>query len=277
MIKFHDYSIIGKSNTKIVLVSDIHYYSKFKINVLNDLIIEINLCKPDYICIAGDLLDEAKNDDEVIYNWLIKLAKISKVILALGNHDFLYKKGFKKIYYSNIKWFNKLSKIKNLILLNNNSYETNNIIFHEYNEKFNVSNNKITYNFSNFNKNVNLKNYHIDLRKTNILICHSPQAIVKKNKLNDNALIKNMDLIMCGHMHNGLVFPIFDKILKHYGFISPTLRLIPNNAKGNYKINKTNIVICGGVTKFSNSSPKVLKILNKLYNVDVNIIAIKKS
>ena len=44
---------------------------------------------PDYICIFGDLIDDAKDlgDLNFLISFLEALTKIAPVIMGLGNHD----------------------------------------------------------------------------------------------------------------------------------------------------------------------------------------------
>lgn len=90
--------------------------------------------------------------------------------------------------------------------------------------------------------------------------------------MSDSEILKyidEFDLILSGHMHNGLVFPFMEKVFpKNRGVISPLRNIFPDNARGikNIKYNEKNIklVITGGVTKFA-LSHGVVKKLNKLY------------
>ena len=61
-----NYDIESKINKKIVLLSDIHYYNKKDIKKLNKILKKIQSINPDYICISGDLIDEAKSMNEEI-------------------------------------------------------------------------------------------------------------------------------------------------------------------------------------------------------------------
>lgn len=248
------YNIKSNLNKSIVLISDIHYSSKKDIRVLNYVLDNIKNMKPDYICIPGDIIDKSKvNDQEIFINWLKKLSTICKIIISIGNHEFYIDK-YKKEYGLNKQFFNKVSNIDNLYLLDNTNIIIDNINFigltHPIEFYFNESN-----NLEKFNNNIEkLKTYK---KYYNTLLCHSPVNVVNSNKLN------NIDLVLCGHMHGGVV-PNFMRIFfKNTGFINPDLRLFPKNVYGNIKRNNTNIIITSGIRVLP------FKLINKLFNPEV--------
>ena len=56
--------------------------------------------------------------------------------------------------------------------------------------------------------------------------------------------------------------------------MSPSKGLFPDMARGYKKVGDSNIIISGGVTKLSNSSGKVLRVLNRIYPISINYIEI---
>lgn len=232
------YNIDNKLNKNIVLISDIHYEDKKDIKVLNNLLDNIKKLKPDYICIPGDITDKSFIKDEKEYiNWFKKLSKISKVIISLGNHEFYIKK-YRKIYGLNKKLLKKISNIENIYLLDNENIVIDKINFigltipMEYYRE--IKHNDFYKCLNNLKTN---KKYY------NILLCHSPMNICDKEILKN----RNIDLILCGHMHGGIVPKIMRKIFKHNGLISPNKKLFPKYAYGNIKTDKTNIIISSGI------------------------------
>ncbi len=263
-----------KLNTKIALLSDLHYVKGYDNNILSNIIEEIKNIKPNYICLPGDILDESINGDDIILDFFKNLSNYSKIIISLGNHDVTAIIKHKQSYYSNKEWFNRLNNIKNVIVLDNEQYIDNNIIFTGYNSPFNrykYEDNPII--FLNDLKNLNFK---IDNTKYNILLCHSPQSVLGNKKLYNHDFIKNQDLILCGHMHNGLVPKILEKLVpKNRGFIGPGATIFPKYSKGKYTFNNTTVIISKGILKFSNHAPKFLYPFNKMYPYEIEIIEIK--
>ena len=256
---------------KIALISDIHYSYSVNKKVLNKLLNKFKNIKVDYICIPGDILDESIDYDQNLYNFFIELTKISKVIISLGNHDL---SKFKKshMYYYDTKWYENLKNIKNLYVLNNEQVSFGNITFTGYTTLFKDG----TYQDNTINTLNDLKNLNFSLNKYNILLCHSPQSILGNEELYNNNFIKNQNLILCGHMHNGMVPPLLDKIFKNNkGIIAPGKKLFPKYSRGSFKFNNTTLIICKGITKLAKHSA-FLRPLNILFTKEIEIINISK-
>lgn len=261
------YNINSKINLSIALLSDIHYSNKNK-KVLNKILLKFNNIKPDYICIPGDILDESTDYDKNVYNFFVSLSKISKVIISLGNHDISIIN--KKQKYFDNKWYLNLKDIKNVYVLNNKQITFNNITFTGYNSPL-----KDKYLDNPINTLNDLKNLDFKTNYFNILLTHSPQSILGLDELYNNNFIKKQDLILCGHMHNGLIPHIFNKYNFHIGLIGPTKRLFPKYSRGIFKINNTYLIISKGITKLAKHS-YFLRPFNILYPIDIEIINIRK-
>ena len=237
--KYYDFN---KLNKKIVHISDIHYYEKKEINLLNKVLDKINDINPDYVCITGDITDVANvYDEEVFVDWIKKLAKSFKTIIVLGNHEYYIKK--KKQYGLNYKLLSKIQKINNLYLLRNENVIIDNINFIGIDLG-------IDYYFNENKTNINISKF-INNKYYNILLCHSPVDI--DNIVKD----KNVDLVLCGHMHGGVVPGFLRPIFKNRGLISPTKKLFPKYAYGLKKIGNTNIITTSGI--------RVISHINKFY------------
>ncbi len=256
----------------IVHISDIHFSIKTKKQTLTKISSYIEKLKPDYIMITGDTIDEPivtkSGKIKELIAFLSDLAKISKVLISLGNHDIINE--------DDIKFFNKLDDLKNIYILNNKNYT----------DKFiNVLGltlpNQYYYNCSKGESTETLTNYlDRDVKKVlktdpnipNILLIHSPIKLTNKNVLDR---LKGFDLILSGHTHAGMV-PNSLKWLfpKNSGIISPYKGLFPEIAKGKIKTNQATIIINGAITKLSNRSG--ISSLNFIYNKDINKIIITK-
>lgn len=259
------YNIKG-INTKILLISDIHYISKKDIKLLNEVLDNIKKQKPKFICIPGDLTECSNiKDEEVLLNFLLKLSKISKVIISLGNHEFYYNKT-KKEFKLNNNLIDKIKSIDNVYFLDNDNVVIDNINFIGLTLP-------ITHFMFNKESYIDFKN-NIKTIKTNknfynVLLCHSPVNVLNKEFINSNSL----DLILCGHMHGGLVPSFLRKVFKTNGLVNPQKQLFPKNIYGYKKINNTNIIITSGIKVISNR--KIFNKLNILFKPEVVCINIK--
>ena len=234
------YNLKNKTPKEIILISDIHYASKKDIKYLNKLYLKLEELNPEYICIPGDLLDEAYvKDEELLIKWLEKLAKLSKVIYSLGNHEnYVNKK--KKIFGYNRELLNKISNIDNLYLLDNDNVVIDNINFIGITIP-------MKYYLEKETDDKELKDIFNKLKtkksKYNVLLCHSPIDICTSNYLKDS----NINLVLCGHMHGGILPRFLRKVVKNGGIISPERKLFPKNSYGYIKICDTEVIISSGI------------------------------
>lgn len=259
--------------TKLLIFSDIHFSGNHDIKKLEKLIEKVKTYEVDYICIPGDIVDEPSINCDYLVKFFTKLGSICPVILSLGNHDIRVKYKECKSYYDNEFW-DKINKIDNVYLLNNNCKSFKDVYFYGFTQSFNYY-----YEYMNENKDLmkkEMKEYGVCDRlpnKLNVLLMHSPICISDKKIKKE---LNKYDIVLSGHMHNGVVPPILDEIFdNNRGLIAPNKRIFPKNARGIIK-NDNITVISSGVTKISNSAGKVLKWLNIFFPIGINYIEISK-
>lgn len=263
-----------KKDITFIHIGDIHYNETTSTKKLEYIKYAIEDAHPDYIFITGDLLDRpkiTKNKEKIklLVSWLNSLGNIAKVFISLGNHDIILEEDY--------KFFNKLNDINNIYVLNTQSYEDKNIFIsgftlptnYYYNiEKHEDENALLETLQNNFNLVTNLPK-----KKYKVALIHSPILLSEKKVVEK---LKEYDLILSGHMHNGLIPRILDKIIKNnYGLISPDKRFFAKNTRGKIKTKYYTIIITGGITKLSTSSTKILSKLNGLYPISINKITVK--
>lgn len=269
------YHKLAINDISILTISDIHISKTFKLSKLDYMINLIKKIKPNYIIVLGDTVDSALylNDfQDIILNFFEKLANITKTIVILGNHDVTIKKEKEHIYFYNTKFFNKLNNIDNLIFLNNKTYKDNNILFMGYTENFlyyypknNIDDLKVFYNDLSKHKNL----YQINNNHINIALIHSQEFSKSRDNL---ALLKNFDLILSGHNHDGCIpFGIGNF---NWGLISPSKDLFPKYARGVRTIGNMTLIISGGITKIQEMAPKIIHPLNHLCPMQIDLITI---
>lgn len=279
-IEVHKDIIYNNKITKditIIHLADIHFNKETKDKKLDKIKEEIYKHNPDYVLISGDTIDksEVMKDKIKIKKLLIFLTDIannSKVIISLGNHDIFKTDDF--------KFFRNLNGLKNIYVLNNESYVDEQI----YVSGFTLPT-KYYYNI-NKEESTELLVEHLKKHKkliTNlpvflpkVSLIHSPLRLTEKEVLN---VLKEYDLLLSGHTHGGMVPSFLSKLFKkNQGIIAPNKKILPPIARGKIEINifnkKITIIITSGITKLGEKSAKILSKLNFLYNIDLNKIII---
>ena len=266
------------NDIKIAILADIHYYPKYSKKILNKIKMQILDNKPNYLVIAGDILDKSNYDYTYLLKLLKELANSIKIIIVLGNHDIYYKK--KGIIYEEINYnfIQELDKTKNIILLRDEKYIDNNICFYGFDLNYNYYY-KTKEKYEVFANQVSKLKTKLDDKYYNITIFHSPVNIYEFINKNPESNLAKSDLIISGHMHNGClpywVTNIFNKIFKtNKSLISPNKRFFPDYSQGRvYKIRDG--IIYEGLSKLSKSA-NFLHYFDFIYHKKVTFITINK-
>ena len=255
-----------KKDLKVVFLSDLHLSKKVSFLTLNFIKEQLKKEKPNYVCFLGDLVDQpCYLNDEIISNWLFEfiseIAKMAKVMIVLGNHDLWGKN--KQIVY-NKKYWQKIQNINNVYLLNNEKYQDDEIFFMGYLQEFSYyeeMKKKPSFNyFYNFLKNESKFYKNLPKNKIKIGLFHSPEFYQDKRIIE---LLKNYDLLLAGHCHEGCLPFFLDNLSGNRGIIAPNSKLFPKLVRGLYKLStNTKLVISGGITKIQEVAPKFFYIFN---------------
>ncbi|MDO4394976.1 MAG: metallophosphoesterase [Mycoplasmatota bacterium] len=275
--------IVYNTNTKkdltIIHISDIHFNTNTSLSKLNKLTTEIKKNNPDYIMISGDLIDEPKiikNKYKIkeLLQFLSNLSEITKIFISLGNHDIFSSE--------DLKFFNKLNELKNIYILDNDCYKDEFIYIsgltlpnnYYYNITHEESSEVLVKHLTNNRKLIS----KLPRELPKVILIHSPIKLTNKEVLNK---LKEYDLILSGHTHNGMVPGILKSLFpKNKGLIAPNKTLFPEIAKGKIEVNQDNkkitIIINGAITKLSSKSSKILSKLNIVYPMSINKIIITK-
>lgn len=231
-LKVKEYKIINKSfndnyyGLKIVHISDIHYGRITFDKELENLVEKVNNLKPDIVVFTGDLIDK----DTVLTN--SKADKISSILSKIdsnignyavnGNHDY--------------KFDNWELIIENSGFINlNDKYD---LIYKDTDNYILISGISTNY-YGKTTINEKLKETE-DFLKNNtpiysILLMHEPDYI-------DEINLKNYNLVLSGHSHNGQIRLPYLGIVKQF---------LPKGSKKyyneHYKIKNTDLYISGGI------------------------------
>lgn len=218
--------LINKDYT-FSLLADIHNTKYTSLRLWNKLIEEIRKIKPEIIFIPGDLIYTAddlldETTKEKLKYLLYNLSNIAPVYISLGNHDF---KDGKKLKFNNTITYFKSLENDNLYFLNNESID--------FNKEIDIIGFSPRYEAYYPSHKQNWNKYFIeDLLKSNIkynknkyviLLTHSPLVIKDIADTIDDLLIKtknenelkkleevkkilsHINIVLCGHMHDGLI------------------------------------------------------------------------
>lgn len=248
-----------KEEYKIVHISDFHNRNWGNGNKY--LLDKIKTINPDFVFISGDLIDHRKTNVEVVEHFLDSLNDIlykenkkdknneQRIFYVFGNHE----------YNKEIEFLNEYEKMiisKNVRLLND---EVEEIYFN--NKKINIigmddpkievdialqnaedyiPSLKNIFDKDNYSDRINIevinkkienifkKNKEILKDGYNILLSHRPEAF-------DIYKDYNIDLILTGHAHGGLLIIPFTNI----SLIAPNQGFLPKYIKGPYIDNNT--------------------------------------
>ena len=288
-IKTKDHNVIIPNKNKDITIkyfSDIHISNSFNIKLLDKILNELNRTKIDYVTIGGDIIDSTNlicnnNYRKIIIEWLKELSNTYKTLISLGNHDFMKKinskQGYSYEYLSD--FWQEVNNIDNLYLSHfNKVYEDENIFVYMPELDFSYYINEKKEEDINLLINRLKEDNTIYSNKTDkikIMMIHSPY-LLSDPRVKD--YIKEFDIILSGHMHNGLVMPIINELIKNnIGIITPSSKLFKDNCRGDKTIKNgdsiTNLIISGGITKLAYNSG-FLRNFNFIYPSNIENIKI---
>lgn len=264
---------------KIITISDLHFNPNITKSEIDDLILKINDKLPEYIFLLGDIttfnnLEDNKFKENILYFFKL-LGSISKTYLVLGNNDFL-KNPSEKLHYVNkdkiIDFYSNL----NIKLLYNYVVQDNDLNIIGFNKL------PIHYTYElkdifklreEISEIVEKIKHLLDNDKYTIFLTHSHLDILKLQL----EFFKNIDLILAGHTHNGLVPNFLENIFPKNMGIYTGGKLFQNNIRGMIKNDNQTIIVNGGITKISDSHSSTIKKLTKsLYPGEFDLINIKR-
>jgi len=274
------YSDCVSKDIKILSVGDIHLSKNVDLFNVDKLLKLIDSIKPDYIMILGDTIDTPK---ELSYsNRLLELDvlinncnNIGKTFIILGNHDYYYDRENDLMTISPV-WY-KYQSLINTHLLMDQSYTDDNIFVGGYLQKGNAyfkdgTNREDDLAFYNDLSNRDILVNNLPSDKYKIFLNHSPEPI--QSKINQE-LLKDYNLIITGHYHNGVVPNILEGILsKNKGLLTPRRYILPSEARGIIRLHKgTYLIYNGGWTKIPNTA-KSLSSFDKYFNRDIDVTTV---
>lgn len=229
-LEVKNYSIRSeKLNTsaRIVFISDLHNKEYGEKNCR--LVSKIKEQKTDFIAVGGDTVSKNSADDRVMRELLPQLAEIAPTYCILGNHELALKDRLD---------FSADISSAGAVLLDNNSVtlEVNgekillggmsDFPYYEFNAPdFDTPERYFWDGFKEDSKN-----------SFTVLLHHQPEYLA------DITQDCNIDLILCGHTHGGLIqLPFFG------GVFAPNQGFFPKYDKGEFEIHNSKMIVSAGL------------------------------
>ena len=302
--RYRFYNQNAKHKLEFFLISDVHFSNKVKSSTLNAIATQAHQKQPNYIIIAGDIIDDlstVEHDTDLrrLTSWLAQLGKIAPTFIILGNHDF-YRKNpqYKNIFSTarhwlaekNQRFLKAINNTKNVQLLDNQSYEDENVyilgitqspeyyqfdrneshiasIFHPNGEDLNV----LLSDLDTLNQKLIT---NLPKHKVKIAIIHSPIHLFDSQVA---AKLYEFDYFISGHMHNGVVPPIVNDFWRSdRGIIAPGNKLFPHESRTKITSPYDKNIILGAVTTVQ-ASAKPITFMNKIYPVNIATLELSRS
>lgn len=225
-IKRTEYNIItnknmGNKDYKILLLSDIHYGNAISSKNISKVFEKIKKEDSDFIILAGDVIDEGTEKDEVyeIFKNLDTIKAKDGAYLILGNHDLSQ--------YKKVPNYSREDLKKAILDTGINLLEDESIAI---NDNFIITGRKDKSSSKRKASEELIKD--LDKNKFLIVADHEPVELDKNMKL-------GYDLEVSGHTHNGQIFPA-NLIIKGFN--------LAELIYGNKKIENFNAIVSSGLS-----------------------------
>ncbi len=224
------------TNARFVFISDLHNKEFGEKNC--DLINKIKAEKPDFIAVGGDMVTRDYANNDSMKNILTQLAKIAPTYCILGNHEL--------DLADQLDFENDINNT-GALLLDNKS-----VIFEKDGERILIGG--LTdypyYDLYAPDYNVPDRYFWDEFTKGaesdfSILLHHQPEYI------DDLLPDTDIDLVMCGHTHGGLI-----QIPFAGGLVAPNQGLFPEYDLGEYMFDDTKMIVSSGLS-VSNFVPRI--------------------
>lgn len=269
-----------------LVISDIHRdktRGKENLIKIKDL---VNLDKIDSVIIPGDIVNdvndlEDKKFKEQLQEELLSITKYKPAFVSLGNHDQMTHSEEGIWIPGNVELLrDTIREIPNFHLIaNGEKWDMNYLDISACSPDFDyyeaANKNKRERESTEDYKNIFYQTYDQNLfsdNKLNIFLTHEPQSIIKLSKENGDCIQPNTDLVISGHMHNGLLPNFMQPFMKNKGLISPQMQLLPEYAQGVYQLKNTTFLINGPINTRIETP-----LINNLYGPNASIVTLKKT
>lgn len=301
--RYRFYNQNAKHELKFFLISDIHFSNKVKSDCLRAITEQARQKQPNYILIAGDIIDALStvdNDSDLkrLTSWLEQLGKIAPVLIELGNHDFYRKNpAHNNIFSKKRHWFaeknqryiDALNAIENVQLLDNQVYEDKNVYIFGFTQSpdyfqfdrderrgttiFHPGGEDLDIMLSDLDKVDQKLITNLPKNKVKIAIIHSPIYLDDPQVA---AKLYEFDYFISGHMHNGVVPPVLHDLWRSdRGIIAPGKKLFPRGARAKITSPYDKTILLGAVSTIQ-ASAKPITFVNGIFPTHIATLELSK-
>ena len=270
---------------KKLIISDLHLTKELGYEHLNEIKNKVNMDEIDHIIIPGDIFNDVNElSNDTFKNKTLKelsdFADNKQVFVSVGNHDQMTQ-GENGWEIGNFKLFeNAIRQLPNFHLVHNGEkIVCDNIAYSAFSPDFSYyedhdKKRKDMESPSDYRRKF-MEYYNADLFDDdtfNIFLTHEPQSIIKLSSARGTCIQNGTDLVVSGHMHNGLLPKWLHKFAANRGIISPQMQLLPKYAQGNIEINGTNFIINGPVNAMVENS-----LVNNVIGANASVVEFTKT
>lgn len=273
------------SDMKLLIISDIHREINQGGENLKKIKNNVDMQEISTILIPGDITNnvndlENQNFKAQLQEELISFSQGKPTFVSSGNHDLMAKNdtglwmpGKKELLKQAIEELPNYQFISNGQKVNQGKLSISacspNYGYYEAKEKKKSEREnpddyaKIFY--ANYAENL------FDEQTYNIFLTHEPQSIIKLSKEKGSCIQPKTDLVVSGHMHNGLLPNFLQPLASNRGLISPQMQLFPKYAQGTYQLGNTTFIINGPVNTRIEST-----LINNIYGPNATVVTLQK-
>lgn len=240
---------------KIVQLSDFH--SQGYRNTTEDIINKVKDINPDIIVMTGDMVSWDIEDIEEVKILIKSLAELYPIYYIDGNHEHLAEILRPGKYVAFMEFMKELgvTTIKNDYIEIYKGDKSINL--YGINLPLDGATGLYVNRFQLEENYVEKTLPEADREKFNILLAHTPTFIKQYSQW-------GADLVLCGHMHGGIVRIPFTNI----GLLSPGRTIFPRYAAGKFKVNDTTMIVNRGI----GTSSFKLRVFN---NPEITVLTLK--
>ena len=254
--KIEIYSPKILSSKKVFILSDIHRTNKKGTTpgIVHLSMLEKELSPEiddiDFMLIPGDIINDTEDlKDRTFKKTLIfeleTLTQGKPTFISYGNHDQMTRDSLNVWRESSRRKLKEaLRSLPNVRVLENSEIqdfkEVSISAFSPTYSYYELERENETAYVTEFLQGMNANIFNST--QYNILLTHASSSLISLLRNQVNPLKTNPDLVVSGHMHNGLI-PLF----KNAGLISPSRELFPKYAHGVVEENETTVIINGAV------------------------------